>query len=1005
MFPRLRTCASHDPPRPSQRRETTARGFTLIELMITLTVLAVVMIVLAAVMNEASRSKTATSNNIESVQAARGALDLISRDLRSAGYGADLYWLASPQPPIAYVDSMQVLINANFSPWPDDTVPKPPLAYNPVGFPRPFPLNGTSWEPPIKYRRGAEIVRWTLDVNDDGQVNAGDVASVNGVDAQRTPNPNDYVLVRQVYGDSTANVANWNGGQMERIALVRRPGGGVPPMFRVYLEGQDQPWNWSSGPLPAAKLSEIERIEVEIVAASSRPNKGGDYPETRLTTDVNSIRNVPGFGRKEYPVDGFVYNDLDTDYTKDPLEPGLGGATVRLGKYSSVTNASGYYILRVPAGTYTLRHVPPPGYGVFTSPDSVSITVGPAATFSFADTARAGGWVTGFVYEDKNQSGSHDDGEPPMLNLKLTMSPTGEEQFTNASGIATLFAPVGPYGVTVTPPDSFVCTTPNPVSGIMTNPGAASHQFGLGSTAVGQVRGKVFRDNDRDGILDAGESGLSDVWVGVSTDGGVTVLSYQYTDASGNYALVVPANDPPTTTPYSIMAIVPPGYYATGTTVLGPVWVAPGSVLLGKNFGMLGYQVIKLNASRVLSLESGDIVEKLGPDNGGIGARRDADIVLGADAGGTDNISIWFNDYDNTPVFQANPTYTRNAPHSVLSLSLDTLDSVSPTARLDAVTGTKNALAGNFFVWFNQSTGGNEGYFPLSFSQAYRTKDNGDVQVVLTRDVAGGLGSDQPDIIVGTKSPTANQGTIEIWQSDNAKTPTYSQLEVYPPAGAIPTATIGQVNAMALADFNGDGLEDLVVGTKTGDLAGGLLFLRQLPKGVLGPGRFVFEAGYTIAGTVTSLVPVKVDFDGLVDVVVGVQTGSNDGELQQWTNATSAVLSFKHEHTVGAPGIVLALATADFGGLAGQGDLAMGWRQDETSYVGGLRIYPLDAGKITSSNSDPSAGSITNMVPALTVDNFNFGVKPTTPLPPYLLDLAAGVKVSATTGALVVFIR
>jgi len=46
-----------------------------------------------------------------------------------------------------------------------------------------------------------------------------------------------------------------------------------------------------------------------------------------------------------------------------------------------------------------------------------------------------------------------------------------------------------------------------------------------------------------------------------------------------------------------------------------------------------------------------------------------------------------------------------------------------------------------------------------------------------------------------------------------------------------------------------------------------------------------------------------------------------------------------------------------------------------------------------------------NFVPALTVNNFNYGIYPSTPSPPYLTDLAAGVKASATTGALVVFIR
>src|SRR5262245_26515415 len=97
-----------------------SRGFTLVELMITLTVLAVVMLVLLVILKAAQRSKTTTSNQLEASQAARAALDMMSRDLRSAGYHADIDWLAAPQPPIAYIDSLQVLINADFQPGTGD---------------------------------------------------------------------------------------------------------------------------------------------------------------------------------------------------------------------------------------------------------------------------------------------------------------------------------------------------------------------------------------------------------------------------------------------------------------------------------------------------------------------------------------------------------------------------------------------------------------------------------------------------------------------------------------------------------------------------------------------------------------------------------------------------------------------------------------------------------------------------------------------------------------------
>jgi len=67
-----------------------ARGFTLLEMMIAVLVLAVMVIVMMSLMYGASRSKISTMNRLESTQAARVALDMISRDLRSAGYGADL---------------------------------------------------------------------------------------------------------------------------------------------------------------------------------------------------------------------------------------------------------------------------------------------------------------------------------------------------------------------------------------------------------------------------------------------------------------------------------------------------------------------------------------------------------------------------------------------------------------------------------------------------------------------------------------------------------------------------------------------------------------------------------------------------------------------------------------------------------------------------------------------------------------------------------------------------
>ncbi len=997
--------------RPASRihswpRATDRRGFTLIELMITLTVLAAVMVVLMTVMYAAQRSKTATSNRVESTQGARIAIDMLTRDLRSAGYGADLDW-GTPQPPIAYIDSLQVLINANLSPWPDSLPDKPmgvPHAYQPTGWPRPNPLNGTAWQPPIKYRRGAETIRWTLDVNNDGKADSLDWQDADGVDAMRTPNRNDYILVREVYGDSVGNAAGFNWGMTERVALVQKPASaGVPALFNVYLTGSSTKWDWSSGPIPVAQLGKIERVEVNVTAGSSRPDSRGVFATTSLTTEVNSMRNVPNFGAPTYNVDGHVFHDnIVENGGRDAGEPGLAGAPVRLGVMSTVTDVNGYFLLKPNAGTYTLRHVPPPGYGVYTNPDSFVVTVGPAATHSFADTAAAGGWITSFTYQDVDGDATYDVVGDTILSLtKVTVTPGSDVQYTNNSGYATNFAPVGPYTVTATAPDFMVPTTLNPETGVMSDGGSAAYSFGFSTSGTGKVRGKVFVDNDRDGTFDTGELGLEGVYVAVTPDAGTTVVGWQYTDASGDFDITAPERLSPAP-PYYIMTIVKPGFFPTSSTSIGPFYLNTGEIRTGNNFGEVGYQVIKLTASRVLSLASTDLIEADGSGNKPENGRGDTDLILGADATGADQISTWFNQYNNTPIFDSNPTRSFTAQSSVLSIAVDTLDNTATwRQRPDVATGTLNAASGNFFIWLVQNTNNNEGYLPTSANLAYRTLDMGDVQSLLTYQCAGG---NMPDLIVGTKSPTANQGTIEVWENSNANVPTFTRRETYPPNGLIPGNKLGEVTAMALADFDGDGLKDLAVGTRTGTYSGQLMFFKHVSN--VDSARFVYQCGYDLdQDAVTSLVCFDIDGDGLKDAIVGTQHSLSQGNLMQWGNKYDGVTwKFDKDREVSAPGVVMSLATADFGGSV-RGDLAVGYRASMSSYVGGVRIYFCDSGKIPALGGDPSGGSVINMVPAVTTGNYNYGVRPALPSPPYLTDLATGVKVTATTGALVVYVR
>jgi prepilin-type N-terminal cleavage/methylation domain-containing protein len=987
-----------------------ARGFTMIELLVTLSVLAILALALTAVLMTANRGKTSTVNNIESVQAARSALEMIADDLRSAGYGADQV-SNPPQQPIAYVDSTELIVAENLQPFPDTTAGThaPPLAYNPAGFPKPKTLNGTSWAPPMKYKTGAELVRYTLDVNNDGVIDANDRV---GTAAARQKNPDAYVLVRQVWGDSTGNLAGYNGGDKNEVALVNKPGSTASALYTVYLQGIATPWDWANGPIPEAQLQNIDRIVVNVTAPSTKPDSRGNYSRTVLTTEVNTSRNIPNWGVPTYPVTGVVFNDLNKSHSRDAGEPGLAGVPVRVGRtYTGFTDLSGNFTIRVPAGTYSVRHYPLPQYGNFNSPDSFVVTVPPVPTSrAFADTARHGGTANVTAFNDLNGNNIQDVGEPGMSGAGILLSPAGTTTYTDITGSDQIFVQTGNYTVTCTPPDSFVVTNTNPQSGTMIDGGTTTHVFALVKGAMGIVKGMVFRDNNRNGLLDAGEQGIQGVWVGVTTDGGVTIKGYGTTDANGNYSIQVPINDPPHTTAYAIYIVVPNGYFASSRTAITPIWLQSGQTLSNNDFGVVAYQIIRLNASRVLSLASSDLMENDWTGNNFSHAHGDADIVLGADAGGTDNISVWFNQYDSTPLFSPDPNatplgqygYTRNAANSVLSLAVDTLDAnVSPFNRPDVATGTQYATAGNLFVWFNQNTSGNYGFLPANPNLSYTTNDRGNVQALLAYDCGGG---NKLDLIAGTKSPTAGQGTVEVWVSDDAASPTYTRDEIYPPAGVIPSGTMGEVTCMALADFDGDGKKDLVVGTKTGSYSGQLLFFKFVSK--LNGARFVYQSSQNFSqAAITSVTCLDVDGDGFTDVVAGTQTSTSAGQLLYFHNRDLGVaFNFKQLRAIDAPGIVSSLISADFGGGSGK-DIAMGWRASDTGYGGGVLIYYTDLGTIPSVGVDPSAGSVTNYVPALTVNNFNYGTYPSTPSPPYLMDLAAGLKASATTGALVVFIR
>ena len=93
-------------------------GFSLVEIMIALTLLAMVVGVVLTVLIGSQRSKADTESRIEAQQSGRAISDLIAAALRTAGYRSDTD--ANPdQPAFAYVDSIECIFSSNMNPAPD----------------------------------------------------------------------------------------------------------------------------------------------------------------------------------------------------------------------------------------------------------------------------------------------------------------------------------------------------------------------------------------------------------------------------------------------------------------------------------------------------------------------------------------------------------------------------------------------------------------------------------------------------------------------------------------------------------------------------------------------------------------------------------------------------------------------------------------------------------------------------------------------------------------------
>jgi prepilin-type N-terminal cleavage/methylation domain-containing protein len=95
-------------PTPRIRRE---RGFTLVEILVTVAILGAVMVILSTIMMSSNRTHRKTVRQAEIQTDLRQAIDLIAAELRQAGADSASVGIL----PVVYADSVQVHVRADLN--------------------------------------------------------------------------------------------------------------------------------------------------------------------------------------------------------------------------------------------------------------------------------------------------------------------------------------------------------------------------------------------------------------------------------------------------------------------------------------------------------------------------------------------------------------------------------------------------------------------------------------------------------------------------------------------------------------------------------------------------------------------------------------------------------------------------------------------------------------------------------------------------------------------------
>lgn len=288
---------------------------------------------------------------------------------------------------------------------------------------------------------------------------------------------------------------------------------------------------------------------------------------------------VQQLGPNEAVIGDTVWYDGDGDGVRDPGEPSIPGVQVCATNISSgaqfcdVTNSSGIYLIKVPAGAYDVAPVnPPAGYNATTPVPHGPVTVGPGESYLDADfgyNSPVLGSIGGTIWRDTDEDGLLDPGEPrlPGVSVDLILDDGDGVREPGEPVIATVTTdqngdylfqglPPGNYLVVVSDTqnvlDDYTPTVAGPNPGADNNnqeqpylvtlaPGEVNTTADFGYVPertdgeLGIIGNQVWYEADGNGLYNPGDSDVGIAGVTVALYRGASLYDTTTTGAGGDY--------------------------------------------------------------------------------------------------------------------------------------------------------------------------------------------------------------------------------------------------------------------------------------------------------------------------------------------------------------------------------------------------------------------------------------------------------------------------------------